>query len=193
MEMSASDVIYARRAVRSFTDEEMSEGTVRALLESAIQAPSSMNVQPWAFVVIQDRDVLKRISDRAEELLQESPDFTKMPPEQQLRIEERSFNIFYNAGTLILICAKPEGKHPEWDCCFAAQNLMLAAREKGLGTCVIGLSWLAFEDPQIKAELGIPEAWRVVTPIILGRPTDFPAGHGRNRPEILAWKSPVGR
>ena len=188
-EMSALDVIFARRAVRDFTDEVLSESTVRRLIDAAIQAPSAVNVQPWAFVVIQDKALLKSLSDRAEAIMAAGQDFGQFAPEQQHRIEDRSLNIFYNAGKLVLICAKPEGLHPDWDCCFAAQNLMLAAREQGLGTCVIGFSWPTFNDPDVKKDLGIPKSYRVVTPIIVGRPTDFPQSHGRKRPEILAWKT----
>ena len=50
-----------------------------------------------------------------------------MPAELETMLADPAFNIFYNAGTLIVIFAKPIGQHPDWDCCLAAQNLMLAA------------------------------------------------------------------
>ena len=54
------------------------------------------------------------------------------------------YNVFYSAGTLIIVCAKPEGVHAEDDCSFAAQNLMLATHATGLGTCPVGFAqpWL---------------------------------------------------
>ena len=63
--MSALDVIFTRRSVRAYTAQSLDEPTIRALLDAALQAPSAMHTEPWAFVVVQDRTMLKRISDRA--------------------------------------------------------------------------------------------------------------------------------
>jgi len=105
-------------------------------------------------------------------------------------IANPSFNIFYKAGTLIIVCSKPDGEHPDWDCCLAAENLMLAALEMGLGTCPIGLAWPALDLPEIKKELGIPSGYEAVLPIIVGVPTELPPSHGRKPAEILSWKRP---
>ncbi|MFX8160667.1 nitroreductase family protein, partial [Acinetobacter baumannii] len=56
------------------------------------------------------------------------------------RFSSRDFNVFYNAGTLIVIYGKPMGPFVVADCWLAAENLMLAACAMGLGTCVIGLA-----------------------------------------------------
>lgn len=184
------DVLHAiqeRRAVRDFSDEPVSEETVRELLDAAIEAPSAVNEQPWAFVIIQDKDELKRLSDAAKHLMPQEIRESRWLPTP---VDE--FNVFYNAGTLIVIYAKPIGLHPDWDCCFAGENLMLAARAKGLGTCVIGLSWPLFDDATVKQRLGVPMDCHVVLPIIVGRPRTFPATHGRNPAEILTWiKTPA--
>jgi len=182
--MEVREAIRVRRAVRDYVDEPLSEETVKALIDMAALAPSAVNVQPWAFVVVQEKDLLKRISDRAKVLMLHA-DF---PEELRVMIANPAFNIFYNAGTLILICAKPEGQHPEWDCCLAGENLMLAARDMGLGTCVIGFAWPALELPEIKTELGIPSGYQPVLPIIVGKPKEFPPAHERKTPEILSWK-----
>ncbi|HYL56473.1 MAG TPA: nitroreductase family protein [Gemmatimonadales bacterium] len=57
------DAIYHRRAVRSYTPEKLDESTIRRLLETAVQAPTAMHLEPWAFVVIQDVALLARLSD----------------------------------------------------------------------------------------------------------------------------------
>jgi nitroreductase len=99
-----------------------------------------------------------------------------------------NFNIFYNTGTLIVICAKPVGLHPEWDCCLAAQNLMLEACELGLGTCPIGFAWPLLNEPDVRPELNITDGYVPVLPIIVGYPTHATRLTPRNRPEILCWK-----
>jgi len=67
---------------------------------------------------------------------------------------------------------------------LAAQNLMLAARDMGIGSCRIGLSrhWLNLEET--KKELGIPAGFHVVFPMGPGYPTVWPGSHGREAPEI---------
>jgi hypothetical protein len=49
------EAIYRRRSVRAYTGEPLTEDVVRELLDAAIQAPSAMNAQPWAFIIVQDR------------------------------------------------------------------------------------------------------------------------------------------
>ena len=181
--MKATEAIYARRSVREFTKEVVSETIIRQLLEAATQAPSAMNVQPWAFVVVQDPELLQEISELANTL--QSKDPLHKPDVAAGR------NIFYDATTLIVICARPEGSHPDWDCCLAAENLLVAARDRGVGACTIGSAWAALNHRAIKRRLQIPESYVVVMPIIVGYPTEFPPNPGRNPAEILSWKLPA--
>jgi nitroreductase len=155
------------------------------LLDAAVQAPSALNDQPWSFVVVQDADLLKRISDRAKLLMLHR----ELPPPLLEMVSSPQFNIFYNAGTLILICAKSRDPEKAWDCCFAAENLMLAAREMGLGTCFIGFAWPALEQDDIRKDLGIPDGHTAVAPVIVGYPRSFPSGPHREAPTILRWIS----
>jgi len=55
-------------------------------------------------------------------------------------LRDESFKVFYDAGTLIVICTTEQNHYAEADCWLSAQNLMLAACDLGLGTCPIGLS-----------------------------------------------------
>ena len=128
--MDFANVVYQRRSVRVYTNQTVSEETVDELLDAAIQAPSAMNEQPWAFAVIQDTKSLKRYSERAKSLLLNSPQVAMKKPELQAMLASTEFNIFYNSSTLIVIYAKPIGLHPDWDCCLAAENLMLAAEQR---------------------------------------------------------------
>ncbi len=70
------------------------------------------------------------------------------------------------------------------DCALAAENLMLGAYAKGLGTCWIGFSqgWLGTEDG--KRALGLPAEITPVAPIILGHPRHAPAPVPRKTPDI---------
>ena len=97
------------------------------------------------------------------------------------------YNLFYEAGTLILICATTKEGFASGDCCMAAQNLMLAAQSMGLGSCPIGLALPWFCHPTGKEELGIPDDYLPVLPIILGYPRECPVEPERQPPEVLRW------
>jgi len=186
--MELKEAIYHRRSVRDYTNQPVDRETVMDLVCAATQAPSAINQQPWEFVVIQDKALLKSYSDRAKMLYSATMDIGAMPAELETMLADPEFNVFYNAGTLIVICAKPIGKHPDWDCCLAAQNLMLAAHGMYLGTCPIGLAWPLFEQAGVKHELRIPADYASVLPIIVGYPHKPVPAVERNDPEIVCWR-----
>jgi len=181
--------ILARRSVRAYAPDELDRNTVQTLLEAAVRAPTAMHEEPWAFAVVQNRQVLKKLSDRAKPLFIERLHRSHQAGGHALDIfSNPDFNIFHDAGTLIVICAKPSGPFVEADCWLAAENLMLAACAIGLGSCVIGSSVTALNTPEMKAKLGIPAEFNVVAPIIVGVPSGETAATSRKEPLILAWK-----
>ena len=174
------DIIHQRRAVRSYQPTRLDESTIRTLLDAAIRAPTAMHLEPWAFVVIQDAAMLKRYSDRAKVLASHSGAYVEL-------LANPAFNIFYDAGTLIVICGKPMGPFVTADCWLAAENLMLAASAMGLGSCCIGFAVPVLNTPEVKRELSIPADVSAIAPIIVGVPSGIPPVVGREPPEILSW------
>ncbi|MGE5218566.1 MAG: nitroreductase family protein, partial [Chloroflexota bacterium] len=136
------DAIHQRRSVRSYSPRRLDPATIQALLDAAIWAPTAVHEEPWAFVIVQDRAALQRLSDRAKKIFAAEADHAH--PEQARHLldilAQPDFNIFYNAGMLIVICARPKGAFVTADCWLAAENLMLAAYSMGLGSCVIGFA-----------------------------------------------------
>ena len=191
------EAIYHRRAVRSYRPEPVTEETVRSLLAAAVQAPTAMHQEPWAFVVVQNRGTLKRYSDRAKTLLRgeaeshasllKAPGLAPEDTHLAQMLADPGFNIFYDAGTLIVICAWPRGAFVTADCWLAAENMMLAACDLGLGTCCIGLAVPLMNTAEMKAELGIPPEVTAVAPIIVGFPAGATPAVGRKSPDILRW------
>ena len=59
------EAIFARRTVRAYALDVVGKHTIQTLLEAAIRAPTAMQEEPWAFVVIQNRQLLNQLSDRA--------------------------------------------------------------------------------------------------------------------------------
>ena len=60
--METWDAIRARRNVRQFTDEPLTDEQLARILEAAWRAPSSQNTQPWDFVLVTDREQLVELS-----------------------------------------------------------------------------------------------------------------------------------
>lgn len=188
--MEVIKAIYERRAVRQYTGQQVPRLALLNLIEAAIQAPSAVNQQPWAFSVFQGRDRLKSYSDQAKQHFLAM--FTSAPglsEEVTRMLQDPGYNIFYNADAVVVIWAKSGGLNPAEDCCLAAQNLMLAAHASGLGSCPIGFArpWLNL--PEVKQELAIPEEYSAVFPVIVGWPMETPAHPPRNNPKILSWLS----
>lgn len=182
------DVIYRRRAVRSYKPQLVDDDTIQVLLRAAVQAPTAVHSEPWAFAIIQDRSLLKRLSDLAKvQQLQSLPHNDKVVGYRAL-LENPEFNIFYDAGTLVVIYGPAKGPYVAADCWLAAENLMLAACALGLGTCPIGFAVPALNAAPMKAELGIAAELSAVAPIILGVPSGSSSPVSRKEPQILCWK-----
>lgn len=80
------------------------------------------------------------------------------------RFASPDFCVFYDASTLIVICAKAMGPFVVADCGLAAGAL-------GLGTCCIGSAIPVLNSPEAKSELGISADVEAVAPIIVGVPS----------------------
>ena len=183
--MNLFEAIAHRRAVRDYTTQEVDKELIESLIGGAILAPNALNQQAWAFVVISDRKLLQTCSDAAKSHLAATLD-----PNSELyrlrsdRFGMAEFNIFYNAPTLIVICATSAEHFVSYNCCLAAENLMLAGHGRGLGTCWIGFaeSWLNQSDG--KQMMGIPENYIPIAPIIVGYPRTIPPSTPRRAPAI---------
>lgn len=184
--MQVSDAIRGRRAVRDYKAEPVSETIITALIEAAIQAPSAMDRQPWSFCVVRDEAKLSQISERAKAHMLSTSGVGLASSHFAETLGNPEFHIFYHAPALILISATQDGQWGTIDCALAAQNLMLAAYDAGLGTCWIGFAqaWLATAEG--KASLGIPEDQAPVAPIIVGHPASQAAHQPRRQPPI-SW------
>ena len=118
--MEALEAILSRRSIRRYRSKPVPEKTVSELLRAAMSAPSANNLQPWHFVVVDDRAVLDAI--------QEFHPYSKMLSEAPLAI---------------LVCgdsrAEDKQSYMIQDCSAATQNLLLAAHAKDLGAVWLGI------------------------------------------------------
>lgn len=188
VEMSIFETILSRRSVRRYKSRAVDRTTIGILLEAAVHAPTAMHLEPWAFVVIQDKDLLLNLSNLAKPLfIEQIKDVSLERTGHSFDIfNYPDFNIFYDATTLILICGKTTSLSFEADCWLAAENLMLAACAMGFGSCVIGSALPALNMSETKTKLNIPEKYVAVAPIVVGYPDDEIAAATRKNPIIFA-------
>lgn len=189
--MELLEAIKGRRSVREYTDAPVGDTLLRELIEAAIQAPSAINQQPWCFVVVREPSLLAHISDQAKAHLLKASLGAPAHPFRDM-LNDPKFHIFYHAPVLVVIAAAQPTDWAVEDCALAAQNLMLAAHEAGLGTCWIGFAqhWLTTADG--KESVGLPLAYVPVAPIIIGHPRRKPAAVPRKAPNIR-WLEAAGR
>jgi nitroreductase len=183
--MDVMNAIYSRRAVRAFTAEPVQRSTIERLIDAAIQAPSAMNLQPWSFAVIEGAARITGYSAAAKR--QFLATMAADGPEAQLRpqLEDPAFNIFHGAPCLMIVCAAAPTEQARHDCCLAAENLMLAAYDLGLGTCWIGLSMPWLQLPATQRDLGLPAGAVPVAPIVIGVPRSHPLPTSRRKPAVV--------
>ena len=186
--LTVRDAIFGRSSVRAYTPQLVDRPALQMLLEAAVRAPTAMQGEPWQFVIVQDAARLKRLSELAKKFFAEEARHLHPVRSSQDVVSHPDFNVFYDAGTLVVICARAKDSSVVADCWLAAENLMLAACAKGLGTCVIGLAVTALNTPEWKKELGIPAETIVFAPIIVGTPSGETPLVSRKTPEILTWK-----
>ena len=185
------DTIYQRRSVRSYLKRHVSNNIIDSLIDAAIHAPTAMHQEALAFAVIQDQDLLKRISDHAKKLLAEERKNPASPfhHESLDYFTNPAFNIFYGADALVIIFGKSDRPFISADCWLAAENLMLAACHMGIGSCVVGLAVEALNSKELRNELEIPDNLTAFAPIILGYPSEELPAKSRKKPNVIFKKN----
>ena len=118
--MDAIEAILTRRSVRTYKNKKISDELINELIEAGISAPSAGNQQPWHFIILDDNKIIKKI-----------PDF------------HPHSNMLTGAQIAIIVCGDLdlETNKGFWiqDCSAATENILIAARAKGLGSCWLGL------------------------------------------------------
>ena len=173
--------IKGRRSVRAYTDEPVSQEQIQAIIEAGTWAPTGMNRQPWKFIVIQNKQTIKTISDQTKALIKQ------IRPELASRFSTEQDIICYDVPVLVLICTE---KDKQWDnlnlidCVLAAQNMFLKAYELGLGTCYMGFVSYLNNDAETLKKVGVPDNYQLMVPLILGHPKMMQGKGNRNKPDI---------
>ena len=184
---SVIEAIKSRRSIRSFEEKAVPESAIQMLLEAATYAPSAINIQPWKFTIVTNKEEMKSFSDTAKQaLLQTLPDVADEGLERlKNALKTPQYNIFYDAPLLVFISGA-QSQFAVNDCSMAAQNMMLAAYTLGMGSCWIGTAALFSNTPKGKKDLGVPEDNQVYAAIIFGYPKGgFPKAQEKRPAQVL--------
>lgn len=158
--MNVTEAILTRRSVRKYQPNvEIPQEHINQMLTAAMHAPSACNCRPWEFVVVRDPAVRKRITE--------------------IHPYSKALN---QASLAIVVCGLPqaqqgiaEGFWPQ-DCAAATENILLAAKELGYGTC-----WCAIHPHDDRSQAFAELLGVESTPfslIIVGKPEEQPAARG---------------
>jgi len=160
--MDTIEAIKSRRSIRLYRSEAVPDDKVEQIVEAGRWAPSAANSQPWTFIVVRDERIRKDLADAA------------------------VFGRFLAQAPLaIAVVIDPRASnHPVEDGAAATQNMLLAARALGLGSCWIGAYGSAYEET-VKCILGVPHGNRILSLISLGYPAESPSRTRKSLGEIV--------
>jgi len=151
--MEAMEAILTRRSVRRYLTDPVPQELLNELLEAAMSAPSASNEQPWQFVVLTEPEVLGRVP--------KYHPYSSMVPQAQ---------------AAVLVCGDlGPARGTDWwvqGCAAATQNLLLAARAKGLGAVWLGVYPDRGRVAGMRELLGLPENIVPFSLVPLGWPAE---------------------
>lgn len=191
--------IKQRRSIRKYKNKKIPKKLIKEIIEAGRYAPSAHNSQPWRFVVITNKKKIKELSNyvknwfKRREKIGHIVGFFNKKVKNELeaakkRLVEQDL-FFYDAPLLILIYAKPD-RFTVQNCSSAAQNMMLAARSLGIGSCWIGFADLVInKNRKLMNGLGVPKDHKIIAHLIFGYPIKFPekAMERKKEADVIKW------
>ncbi|MEN6572643.1 MAG: nitroreductase family protein [Anaerolineaceae bacterium] len=148
------DFIFKRRSIRKFTDRPISEEDLTLLLQAGMAAPTAMNVRPWEFVVVTDREIIQQLRD--------SLVFGKHDPAAVIAV----------CGNTRFSNAKAANRFWVQDCSAAMENILLAATALGFGSVWVGVHPVTLFVKRVSEVLNLPASITPLGLIYLGYPAE---------------------
>ncbi len=163
--MEIDETIKGRRSIRQYEDRDVPDAVIKELLGLAAYAPSSMNGQPWHFVIVRAERIKKQLAEIK----------NKYCPEEK---QDYRADFLRKAPVIIVICADKQKSYNREieNGVLAAAHLMLCAHSRGLGS--VYMSAYRMGESRISEEignvLGIPQNIDPISIIPLGYPDEIP-------------------
>ena len=168
--------IMARRSVRKYLDTPVEHEKLEMIVRAGINAPSGMNRQPWVVRVVENQELIAKVTE-----------VYKQENAEQVKRDKDFKNMFRNAPNLICVCT-PAAGGGELDAGLLGENVMLAAQSMGLGTCCLGgpvRFLLANEKAKFFLDsLDIPDDYKLNYIIAIGYPDEQPEAKPRDAAKV---------
>lgn len=146
------ELLKNRRSTRVFTEDPVSQEDVCTLMKAALMSPSGHRINPWEFILVEDKEVLAALSVS----------------------KEHGAGLLAGAAMAVAVIADTT-KTDVWieDCSIATIMIQLAAEELGLGSCWVQIRRRSDAsgvpaDENVKSILAIPENYAVLSIVGIG-------------------------
>lgn len=155
------EIISGRQSDRKYSDKPVEKEKLDRIAEAARISPSACNGQPWHFIIVTQKELLRKLADAGSAKLLKMNTFLHQAPAMIIVIREGS-NISSQAGGVV-----KARDYSLIDIGIASENICLQAEAEGLGSCMIG--W--FDEKVVRKILSIPRSKRVELIITIGYST----------------------
>lgn len=150
------ELVRKRRSIRTYTPEPVDQRSIDLLVETLLRAPSSRNINPWEFIVVDDPALLKELS-----------------------AAKAHGSAFLKGAPLGIVVCADSTKSDVWveDCAIASILVQMVAESLGLGSCWIQIRQRPHNadttaEAYIQELLGIPSHIRVESIVSIGHPKE---------------------
>ncbi len=167
--------IFERKSVRSFTEEPVSDEVLEKLVKAGMAAPTAGNMQPWEFIVVNDKNIVK--------------EYAKVNQFAQMALEAPAAIVVL--ANLDTYKSRPDmmGYWPQ-DTSAATQNILLAVEAMGLGAVWTGVYNGGYSNIRVdgvKDMFNLPDNLVPLNIIIIGHPKGEQMPKDKWKPERLYW------
>lgn len=156
--MDTINAIKKRRTIRRFKQQQVSEAQIRELINAARMAPCGGNMQRIHYLIVQTRDMVKKVFD-------ETAWGGHVKPRRNPEWDKNAPLTF-----IVLVGSKNSGDIIHADAGAAIENMQLCATDLGLGCCWLG----AFKKQSVKELLTLPENIEPLYLLAVGYPDEEP-------------------
>ena len=178
--METREALLKRRSIRRYKSDPIPESDLREILEAGLYAPSAINLQHWYFVAVRDPDAMEEVRQIMSGVVEKftpvlEQRFARNP--EQIGITNRFLSTLGGAPVCVLVfLLKPD--YPDRDGAMqsvsaAMENILLAAWDKGIGSCWLSAPQRMGFGPAFQARFA-PDKGEFVAAITLGYPDQRP-------------------
>ena len=156
-------ILKERRSIRKFQEKEVPKEVIEDIIDCARFAATARNVQPWEFIIVCEAETRKELASITE------------------------YGKFIQQAPVCIVVLCKDTKYYLEDGCAATQNILIAAKAYGLGSC-----WVAGDKKpyarRICDILSAPEEYRLISLIAIGYPAETPSPSKRTVKDVLHWE-----